>query len=71
MKSSAVEVREAWVATNSLSFTDPSNEQPIDRVLGVLANWDVKSVDNDLAVNCISWIDGVSSLHGLHMNTKV
>jgi hypothetical protein len=71
MKTSAVKVREAWMATNDLSFTEPSNEPPINELLDVLANWDVESEDDVLAVKCINWIDGVSSLHASYMNAKV
>jgi hypothetical protein len=63
-KTSMLEVRQAWMLAKHLSFGDPSNEQVISRALDALAYWDVKSVDNDLALSCIQWIDGVSSLHG-------
>jgi hypothetical protein len=71
MKISAVKVREAWMNNKNLSFTEPSNKRPIEGVLDALNNWNVKSVDDDLARNCMDWVDGVSLLHGVHINGKV
>jgi hypothetical protein len=64
MNTTTAEVRQAWITANNLSFREPSNEQRIGEALDALAYWDVKSVDDDLAVSCINWIDAVSSLHG-------
>jgi hypothetical protein len=62
-KTSMLEVRQAWMLAKHLSFGDPSNEQVISRALDALAYWDDKSIDDDLTVSCIQWIDGVSYLH--------
>jgi hypothetical protein len=52
-KTSKLDVREAWMLVNHLSFGDFSNEQAIDKALDTLAYWDDKSIDDDLTVSCI------------------
>jgi hypothetical protein len=39
MKTSMLEVRQAWVVANNLPFKEPSNEQRIREALDTIAYW--------------------------------